>query len=132
MGKKKRTAKKKRREALKRLMHSSEISVPPSGIETERRTDSDLNDNPLIPLAQALSKFDPADLLTAVAGLQLMPENAERTIRLEALAHTVASLKGDNTNLPVGSDLLDTICNSWPLNESAIASAEDPFENLLT
>jgi hypothetical protein len=124
MGKQKRIAQKKRRKALKQLFHSPATNVSPQS--------SKFSNNPLIPLAQALSRFEPADLLAAVAGLQLMPENADRTIRLEALAHTVASLEDDNTTPQVSPSLLGTICNSWPLDESAIASAEDPFENLFT
>lgn len=46
-------------------------------------------ENPLVALAQRLSKFNWLDLLAGVAALQLMPENADRSIRLEVLAHTL-------------------------------------------
>lgn len=46
----------------------------------------------LTELAERLSPYDPADLLASVAALQLLPENADRTVRLEAFAHTIASL----------------------------------------
>jgi hypothetical protein len=34
-----------------------------------------------------IAPFDPADLIAIADGLQLLPENAERIVRLEALAH---------------------------------------------
>lgn len=132
MGKQKRLAKKKRQQALKRLLQPSGTSVSSPMLEPKLRANNQSNDNQLVPLAHSLSKFEPVDLLAAVAGLQLIPENADRTIRLEALAHTAASLNSGNTNLRIDSERLTTICNSWPLSESAIASAEDPFENLFT
>jgi len=53
-----------------------------------RATQPPIND--LAALDAAVSGFDRIDLLSAVAGLQLLPENAERIVRLEALAHRVA------------------------------------------
>jgi len=50
-----------------------------------RATQPPIND--LAALDAAVSGFDRIDLLSAVAGLQLLPENAERIVRLEALAH---------------------------------------------
>jgi hypothetical protein len=35
-------------------------------------------------LVEKLSPYDPADVLAAVGGLQLLPENADRAVRLEA------------------------------------------------
>jgi hypothetical protein len=48
--------------------------------------------NDLAALDAAISGFDRVDLLSAVAGLQLLPKNAERVVRLEALAHRIACL----------------------------------------
>jgi len=50
--------------------------------------------NELAILDAAISGFDRVDLLSAVAGLQLLPDNAERIVRLEALAHRIACVKG--------------------------------------
>jgi hypothetical protein len=57
----------------------------------------DFADNPtqrhfLQDLRDSISPFDAADLLAIAAGLQLLPINAERTLRLEALAHTCGTL----------------------------------------
>ncbi|HYU99713.1 MAG TPA: hypothetical protein VE977_12855, partial [Pyrinomonadaceae bacterium] len=72
------------------------------------------------------------DLLAAVGALQLMPENAYRSVRMEALAHTVASLSQSEDGERMSLEVLGTICNAWPLADSPIASAEDPFESLFT
>jgi hypothetical protein len=91
-----------------------------------------MNDNPLPSLAELLAKFNAVDVLAAVGALQLMPENADRSVRLEVLAHVAASI-GPNSNVDqILSDVLNTICNSWPLADSEVASAEDPFESLFT
>ena len=50
--------------------------VPPNYASTDLAT-----------LDADISSFDRIDLLSAVAGLQLLAENAERIVRLEALAY---------------------------------------------
>ena len=52
-----------------------------------------MNSNPLNQLVKTLSKYNYADLLATIAGLQLMPENANRSVRIEVLAHAVTSIK---------------------------------------
>lgn len=78
-------------------------------------------------LEAAISEFDCADLLSAVAGLQLLPVNAERIVRLEALAHIVASGKSKRTR-KVAPHTLAALCNCEALQE--IAHGEDPFDGV--
>ena len=58
-------------------------------------------DHPINDLARcldaAVSGFNRIDLLSAVAGLQLLPENAERIVRLEALAYRIASVQSNRS-----------------------------------
>ncbi len=94
----------------------------------------------VIPLAQALladivkavAAYEPTDLLTAVGGLQLIPENAERAIRLEALAHAIASLPNDPNKPAISPHRLRTILNVSPLGNGPIVQEEDPFNNPFT
>jgi hypothetical protein len=78
-------------------------------------------------LESAISQLDRADLLSAIAGLQLLPENAERVLRLEALAYVVAST-GSRRSRKVAPHRLDALCNCQAL--AAIAHDEDPFDNV--
>jgi hypothetical protein len=81
----------------------------------------------LAALDAAISGFDRIDLLSAVAGLQLLPKNAERIVRLEALAYRVAS--GQSTrSRRIAPHSLRELCNSPALG--AIAHAEDPFDSV--
>jgi hypothetical protein len=83
--------------------------------------------NELASLDAAISGFDRADLLSAVAGLQLLPINAERVVRLEALAHRVACLQSARSSRIAPHSLRD-LCDSPAL--AAIAHAEDPFDSV--
>jgi hypothetical protein len=74
-----------------------------------------------------ISSFDRIDLLSAVAGLQLLAENAERIVRLEALAFRVACGQS-NRSRKVAPHSLRKLCNSPALG--TIAHAEDPFDNV--
>jgi hypothetical protein len=69
-------------------------------------------------LEGAISDFDLTDLLSAVAGLQLLPANAERIVRLEAFAHLVAS--GNSKRLrKVAPHTLARLCNCEALQAMA-------------
>jgi hypothetical protein len=87
--------------------------------------DGPLTDIPA--LEAAASDFDRADLLSAIAGLQLMPENAERIVRLEAFAYIVASGRSKRSR-GVAPHTLARLCNSEALQ--SIAHAEDPFDGV--
>ena len=88
----------------------------------------------LIQLVKTLSAFDPADLLTSVAGLQLMPENADRIVRLEFLAHVVASInsKDFGSKPKVNLKQLEKICKCDSPGIEQIVWMEDPFNNPFT
>ena len=84
----------------------------------------------LVQFAEKLTPFDSIDLLAAAGGLQLLPTNAHRAVRLEVLAHIAASLKDDETNRPrVSSHRLDQWCNTGVLGKGWVAEQEDPFDN---
>src|ERR1700730_1841575 len=93
---------------------------------------SETNENPVVSLAKSFANFEVVDLLAAAAALQLMPENADRSVRLEVLAHAIASINPNDGMGRISPEILNTVCNTWPLADSPIASAEDPFESLFT
>lgn len=84
----------------------------------------------LFKLVTNLSVYDSADVLAAIAGLQLLPENIERTIRLEALSHVAASLPYNSSKQKISGNKLGRICNSMIPEE--ITRLEDPFESPFT
>lgn len=83
--------------------------------------------NDLAALDAAVSGFDRIDLLSAVAGLQLLPENAERVVRLEALAYRIACGQS-NRSRRIAPHSLRHLCNSPALG--TIAHVEDPFDSV--
>jgi hypothetical protein len=89
-------------------------------------------DHPLIELRKLLLGYDTHDLLQAVSALQLIPENADCLIRLEALAHTVASLPAGKMGKPISHSKLRHLCNNEPLACNSIVSQEDPFDDMFT
>lgn len=90
------------------------------------------NDNffSLEKLVRLLAPDDPVDLLAAVAGLQLLPENADRGIRLEALAHICAARRRWHRKSLVNRSRLYHICASPALRR--LRRFEDPFPNPFT
>jgi hypothetical protein len=78
-------------------------------------------------LEDVISRFDRMDLLSAIGGLQLLPENAERVVRLEAFAYIVAAGKSKRSR-KVAPHVLGPLCNCEALQ--SIAHAEDPFDNV--
>src|SRR6266699_3808248 len=83
-------------------------------------------------LAEKLHPYDPADVLAAIAGLQLLPENADRAVRLEAFAHVAASLDYEPDKPLISLHRLKQIANSEQLGKGFIAAQEDPCDNALT
>lgn len=83
-------------------------------------------------LVAAVRPFHSFDLLTSVAALQLLPENVSQTIRLETLAHAIASLEAENGSPVATSVDLHRLCNREPLAESDVIRHEDPPERHLT
>ncbi|PYY01530.1 MAG: hypothetical protein DMG62_02020 [Acidobacteria bacterium] len=78
--------------------------------------------SPLSEVLTAISHFDSADLVATAGGLQLLPENAEHVVRLEALAHAAASLKTFNNQ--ISSPRLRNLLND--LLYRLFGRAEDP------
>lgn len=83
-------------------------------------------------LAEKLHPYDPGDVLAAIAGLQLLPENADRAVRLEAFAHVAASLDYEPDKPLISLHRLKQIANSEQLGKGFIAAQEDPCDNALT
>jgi hypothetical protein len=83
-------------------------------------------------LREIVSGYDPADFTTSLAALQLIPENADRTITLEALTHQAASVNTEDERTRISTEELDAVCNSTQLSNSSIARADDPLDNPLT
>lgn len=83
-------------------------------------------------LAEKLLPYDAADLLAAIGGLQLLPENADRAVRLEAFAHTAASLDYERDKPSISLHRLRQFANTEPLGKGLIAAQEDPCDNALT
>jgi hypothetical protein len=65
-----------------------------------------------------------------VAALQLLPANASRVLRLEALAHVVTSIPFKKDSPEVTASRLRQFCDSHALNQ--LTFAEDPAENMFT
>lgn len=82
----------------------------------------------LAELAHALEAFDAADLAATVGALQLMPENAGRYLRLEAFAHTVATLEYQPGKPRISAGRLRGLSRMGILGSGPIADAEDPFD----
>src|SRR6266566_5785342 len=84
----------------------------------------------LVQFAEKLAPHDPVDLLAAAGGLQLLPANAHRAVRLEVLAHIAASLEDDEANRPrASSHRLDQWYNTGVLGQGWVTAQEDPFDN---
>jgi hypothetical protein len=78
-------------------------------------------------LRSKLEPFDPVDLLATAGALGLLPENAERALRLQAFAQVVASLQ-IRENLPrISGSRLRQFLSGPEL--TGLASGEDPFPN---
>jgi hypothetical protein len=89
--------------------------------------------DPLQQLAAFLGSYDPLDLASGIAALQLMPENADRLVRLEGAALLVAASLPTGVGRPLMSvGRWKQWLNRPPLSTSMFSRAEDPFETLLT
>lgn len=83
-------------------------------------------------ISQEIAPFDKLDLLVKIAALQLMPDNAERTIRLEAIAHAIASQTPTLNQPKISLIHLRQLCNSQTIAQGPIGLAEDPCDNMFT
>ncbi len=81
-------------------------------------------------LQNAISVFDPLDLAAKLAALQLVPENADRLVRIYGATAVAASVPPPSGGGPgVSASRLRRVLNGPPLSESVFASGEDPFNN---
>src|SRR5262245_43745979 len=87
-----------------------------------------MNDQLFQRVIRATARFDAFDLLTAVAALQLMPTNISRTVRLEVLAHAIATHAVDSSRAKASLDDLRRLCNEEPVASFEITRSEDPPE----
>lgn len=74
-----------------------------------------------------LANHDPLDVLAAVAGLQLVPDNVNALFRLEATAGLAATVDRNQG----GEALPDAAAVAW-VNRPVFAGAADPFNNVFT
>ena len=86
--------------------------------------------NPLTALRETLKPYDIVDLLSSVAGLQLMPENADQALRLEAFAEAAASLPYEKDKPTISSGRFKAICQGPQL--CSLVPCEDPYNNPFT
>lgn len=83
-------------------------------------------------LVEKLAPYDPSDLLATVGGLQLLPENADQAVRLEAFAHAAAALENAANKSCISLHQLRQFANSDPLGGMGVAMQEDPCDNAVT
>src|SRR5579884_341770 len=91
-----------------------------------------LEENLLAALVGKLAPYDPVDVLAAIAGLQLLPENADHALRLEAFAHAAAALDGESGSYHISLHRLRQLANTDPLGGEGLALREAPCDNALT
>lgn len=78
------------------------------------------------------SSFDKLDLLVKIAVLQLLPENADHAMPLDAIAHAIASQKYVPNQPEISLKRLKQICNSSNITSGPIGHSEDPSEQMFT
>jgi hypothetical protein len=83
-------------------------------------------------LFEALSPFDPVDLLITTGALQLCPENQNHATRIEALGHTAGCLDWAEDKPRISKNRLRQTLNSPPISDSIIKHYEDPTNNFFT
>src|SRR4051794_15636146 len=89
-----------------------------------------MQQHPLDAIRELLEPFNPCDPLSMVAGLQLMPENADQSLRLEALAQVVASLPYEKGKPAISAGRFKAVCHGLLLG--SFTRYEDPFNNPFT
>jgi hypothetical protein len=87
-----------------------------------------MNDELFRKIIAAVRRFDALDLLASVAALQLIPANVSSTVRLEVLAHAIATHHVQRTGKKAAGGTLQRLTNTEPLADFAIVRREDPPE----
>ncbi len=120
--------KQRRRQIRKRKLIKK--SKPREPKQLHRNVNHELHSQPKEVFSR-LSKYDPADLLSTIGALQLMPENADRNVRLGAYAHIIACSQVQANRPIISYSELREI-----LEEDIIGNMfgrmEDPTEHLFT
>jgi hypothetical protein len=83
--------------------------------------------DPLENLRAILEPFNVLDLAATAGALELIPENAERTLRIQAFAHVAGTLPYRDGLPRISASRLRTVVNGPELG--ALAHGEDPFPN---
>ncbi|HUU21981.1 MAG TPA: hypothetical protein VM389_05540, partial [Phycisphaerae bacterium] len=78
-----------------------------------------------------LCRYDPVDLLATIGALQLVPENAERAVRLQAYAHVVTCSRVEGNRPAISYDELRHLFDDDPIG-AMFGYLEDPVEHLFT
>lgn len=82
---------------------------------------------PLENLRAVLESFNALDLAATAGALELIPENAERTLRIQAFAHVAGTLPYRDDLPRISASRLRSVVNGPELG--ALAHGEDPFPN---
>lgn len=80
-------------------------------------------------LKTAFSPYNTVDIILKLSALRLLPENGEKTVRLDLLLHVAVSLKNLSGPL-ISRKKLNDIINSKTIRESFFKHQEDPSTNL--
>ncbi len=83
-------------------------------------------------IVRETSPFDKLDLLSKIAALQLLPQNADHAMTLDALAHAVASQSYIPHQPEIGLKRLKQICSGTTITSGPIGHSQDPSEQMFT
>lgn len=81
-------------------------------------------------LAEQLRAYGAADLAAGVGGLQLLPENADHLVRLEAAAVLVASVESTSKGGRLSAKRWRELFNKPPMSPSQFSSNEDRYDDV--
>lgn len=84
----------------------------------------------LADLQRRLSAYEAADLVACAGALQLVPQNAECAIRVEVLAHVMASIQQETGKPRIRRSTLNRLANGGALASPNLKALQDPVENL--
>src|SRR4051812_14636868 len=86
------------------------------------------------PLVERLRAYDPADLAAGIGALQLVPENADRLLRLEAVAELVTGVvlgaATSDQQAKMGPKQWRELLDGPSISNSALPRLEDPWGRL--
>lgn len=87
----------------------------------------------VVTLSRRLRSYEPLDLIATVAALQIMPENAERSFRLQVLATAAFCRSADQSrHLAVDLPVLARIVQAPELTDPDATQREHPYPGLFT